>query len=109
MEMLTVKRFGVLSVGVISGILSAVMGLIIALFMVPFMAIMSAIAPMTDADFGPMGWMFSGFFIIIAPIFYGVWGFIWGIISAALYNVFARWVGGIKVEFEPKTPTEGNA
>ena len=107
--MVTVKRFGVLSVGVISGILYAVGGLIGALMMAPIMAIMSATTPVTDADFGPMGWMFSGFFIIIAPIIYGALGFVCGIISAALYNISAKWVGGIRVEVKQETTAEGNA
>jgi hypothetical protein len=37
---------------------------------------------------------------IFMPIFYAVFGFIFGIISAAIYNLVARWVGGIEVEVE---------
>ncbi|MFC2041724.1 hypothetical protein ACFLTY_05345 [Chloroflexota bacterium] len=104
MKTVTLKRFGVLSVGVISGILSAAMVLITVLVAAPFFAML----PLRGENLCPVGWM-SGFFIILAPIFYGVWGFICGVISAALYNLFARRVGGIKVELEQETPTEGNA
>jgi hypothetical protein len=106
--MVVIKRFGVLSVGIISGILYAIGGLIGALFMIPFVAIMSAIDPMMNGDFSPFGWMFGGFAIIILPVFYGVLGFIFGIISAALYNLFARWVGGIKVELKSPNTTEAS-
>ena len=33
-------------------------------------------------------------------LFYGVFGFIFGVISAAIYNLIARWIGGIEVEVE---------
>ena len=104
--MFTVKRFGVLSVATISGILYAIGGLVVGLFMALLAAIMSAIDPMMSSDFTPFGWVFGGFAIIISPVFYGVLGFIGGIICAALYNLFAKWVGGIKVELESASATE---
>ena len=39
-------------------------------------------------------------FAIFAPIMYGVMGFLVGVIGAFLYNVVAKWVGGIEVEVE---------
>ena len=36
--------------------------------------------------------------IVVLPIFYGIVGLIFGLISAALYNVVARLVGGIRIE-----------
>jgi cobalamin biosynthesis protein CobD/CbiB len=37
---------------------------------------------------------------IFAPVFYGILGAIIGAIAAALYNVFAGWLGGVEMEFE---------
>ena len=37
---------------------------------------------------------------IFMPVIYGVMGFIFGVISAAIYNLVARWIGGIEVEVE---------
>ncbi len=37
---------------------------------------------------------------VLAPVMYGVFSFILGLLSAALYNVIARWIGGIEVEVE---------
>jgi hypothetical protein len=34
------------------------------------------------------------------PIIYGVVGFLFGVIGAALYNLVARWIGGFEVEVE---------
>nr|MBA3273122.1 DUF3566 domain-containing protein [Chthoniobacterales bacterium] len=31
---------------------------------------------------------------------YGIMGFVLGALSAALYNVIAKWIGGIEVEVE---------
>ena len=39
-------------------------------------------------------------FGIFMPIVYGVMGFIFGILMAAIYNLIARWIGGIEVEVE---------
>jgi hypothetical protein len=39
-------------------------------------------------------------FGIFMPVFYGIFGFIFGVISAAIYNLIARWIGGIEVEVE---------
>lgn len=37
---------------------------------------------------------------LFMPVIYGVMGFILGIIGAAIYNLVARWIGGIEVEVE---------
>jgi hypothetical protein len=39
-------------------------------------------------------------FGVFIPIIYGVMGFVFGIITAAIYNVIAGWIGGIEVEVE---------
>ncbi|HEY4284766.1 MAG TPA: DUF3566 domain-containing protein [Chthoniobacterales bacterium] len=38
-----------------------------------------------------------GFFF---PVFYGLMGFVFGMITAAIYNLVAHWIGGIEVEVE---------
>lgn len=43
-------------------------------------------------------------FAIFAPIFYGVLGFIFGAIGAFLYNLMAKWMGGIEVRLESAAP-----
>jgi hypothetical protein len=57
-------------------------------------------------DLGAMGWMFGGMAIIIYPIFYGVIGFLSGVIGGALYNLFVKWVGGIKVELKQEVAVD---
>jgi hypothetical protein len=43
---------------------------------------------------------FGAGFALFLPIIYGVAGFIGGIVSAFLYNIIAKWVGGMEVEIE---------
>jgi hypothetical protein len=37
---------------------------------------------------------------LLFPIFYGVMGFIFGVVTAAIYNLVAQWIGGLEVEVE---------
>jgi hypothetical protein len=39
-------------------------------------------------------------FSFLAPVFYGVLGFLLGILAAWIYNVVAKWTGGIEFEVE---------
>jgi hypothetical protein len=41
--------------------------------------------------------------IVVLPIFYGVFGFIIGMIWAAIYNLITGVVGGLELEFERRT------
>jgi hypothetical protein len=34
------------------------------------------------------------------PIIYAIMGFIMGVIGAWLYNLIAKWVGGVQIELE---------
>jgi hypothetical protein len=38
--------------------------------------------------------------LIIAPLFYGLLGFIIGIVGAAIYNVVGGWLGGLQIQIE---------
>jgi hypothetical protein len=100
----TITRIAPLQAGKMMGVLYACMGLI---FMPIFMlaAIGGAFAQHAQAQTASAapaavaaGVMFAvGLFM---PVIYGVMGFILGIIGAAIYNLVARWIGGIEVEVE---------
>jgi hypothetical protein len=47
-----------------------------------------------------LGPLFGVGAIILFPLLYGVMGLVIGAISAALYNLFARMVGGLEVELQ---------
>ena len=85
------------------GALYACMGLIFLPFFA-LAAVAGAFAPSSQQSAGaPAPALFAGMmfgFGIFMPIIYGVIGFVGGIVAAALYNLFARWIGGIEVEVE---------
>jgi hypothetical protein len=41
--------------------------------------------------------------IIFFPVLYGFMGFVAGILSALIYNLVAKWVGGIEIELKDKS------
>jgi len=89
------KKIGVLSCAKVYGIIGLIMGLILGILLALFGGMMSA-ASESGIMFVGMG--FLG--IIALPIFYGVVGFLAGAVTAWLYNLGAKWVGGIELEFE---------
>ncbi len=87
------------------GVLYACMGLIF----IPFFALAGVAgafaqhAHQTQSAAGPPAAIMAGMMLgfgIFMPVIYGVMGFIGGIIGAAIYNLTARWIGGIGVEVE---------
>ena len=80
--------------GLIAGILYSVGGLIIDVF-VSIGWVSSAETP--GLSFGTV----LAFGALIGmPIIFAIFGFIAGIIEVFLYNSFARWYGGIELDFE---------
>jgi hypothetical protein len=88
-----IKRIGVFQTSKVAAIILFVIALI---FMIPF----SLIGTFAGHAAGPFFPFAGGFFIIIFPILYGVMGFIMTAISCAIYNLVAKWTGGIEVEIE---------
>ncbi len=91
MRVIEITRVGVLSVGRVSGATYGLFGFIGG-------AIVSLLAV---AGAGGSGIFFGLGAIIILPILYGVLGFIFGIISAAIYNLVSGKIGGIVIRTEP--------
>lgn len=75
-----------LQLGIVSGILYGLISLIV----VPFFILASL--------FGPHGAGFGVVFAIFLPIIYAVVGFIGGVITGFVYNLVAKWTGGIEFE-----------
>ncbi len=96
----TVKSVGVMSVAKIMGLVQACLGLLFA----PFFLLMGLIPAATNAQQNnPLAGFFGVGMAIMAPIFYGVMGFVFGAIGALLYNLFARLVGGFELQLEAKS------
>lgn len=85
-----IKSISVLQSSKIVAALYAVLGLFYALIGIPLLAV----ALMTgNKQLAAMGVMF-----VLMPVFTALAGFVFFAIFAALYNLLARWLGGIEVE-----------
>jgi hypothetical protein len=95
---MVIVRVGVLSVAKIFAIISAVFGLIAGCLMTLTFSF-GGMAAAAQQDPG-MAWVagMGAMAIVILPIFYGVIGFIAGVLYAWIYNLAARFVGGIRIE-----------
>ncbi len=84
-------RVAPLRAGIVLGILYGIAGLIF----VPFLLL----AIVTAKEGAAGGVMLAA----LLPIIYAVGGFIAGIIGAALYNLVAKWTGGLQFEVSDDT------
>ena len=91
-----IKRIAPLQLGKMLAILYGIMGL---LFM-PVFLIMSAVATQMPAPQRVGLLAFGVGFDLCMPIIYAVMGFVFGALGAVIYNLVAKWIGGIEVEVE---------
>lgn len=103
--MYTLKSVGVFSVAKMVGAIYGVMGLLV----VPLFLSMAMFgwANAGGNSFGGAGAAFGIALAVMAPILYGLMGFVTGAIGALLYNVFAKWMGGFELQLQaPLMPQE---
>jgi hypothetical protein len=100
---MVVKRIGPMSLAKICLALYGIIGLIVGAF-VALIALVGAGLGSSLGDAGSagpfMGMAMGVGAIIVLPIFYGVLGFLVGLISAAVYNVAAGIVGGVELDLQ---------
>lgn len=105
MATMQVKRVGILSCAKIYAVTLAAFGLIFGViyglvFMIVGGAMMAGGG--RDASGAGAGSIVVGLLAMIGiPLFYGVLGFIAGLIGGVVYNVAAGFVGGLEFELEP--------
>lgn len=92
-----VKSIEPFSVAKIAGMIYGCLGLLIA----PVFLLIGVMGA-TLGQNNPFAGIFSVGFAVLIPFLYGVFGFIMGFIGALLYNLFARWVGGVELELEAR-------
>jgi hypothetical protein len=91
-----IKRIAPLQAGKMLGILYGILGLLV----IPIFLVMSAVATQMPAPQRVGILAFGLGFAVAAPFFYGAMGFVFGALGALVYNVIAKWIGGIEVEVE---------
>ena len=91
-----IKRFSPLQLGKMLAVLYGIMGLIF----IPFFLLISLVGGGLPAE-QRVGMMAMGAgFALFMPIIYAAMGFVFGALGALIYNVVAKWIGGIEVEVE---------
>lgn len=85
-----IKRIGPVSVGKISGVIGAVFGVIAGLVLALFSSALGG-------SFLGGNWFVQ---LIGLTLIYAIAAFVGGVIYAAIYNLVAGWVGGIKIELD---------
>jgi hypothetical protein len=86
-----------LRTGIVFGVIYGLLGLIF----VPFFLLAALLGSKTGA---PAFAIFGVGFAILLPVLYAVAGFIGGIICAALYDLVAKWTGGLEFEVRDLAP-----
>jgi len=96
MEIKHITRVGPVSLAKFLGCLYSFIGLIIGLVLG-----MAALFGMTFGEGAPLLGIFLGVgAVIIMPIFYGMIGFIGGLIVGFLFNIVAGMTGGLEIGLE---------
>lgn len=90
-----VKRVGIISVAKVMAIISALIGLIIGIIFALVVGVFGSISgmPMWIHGLGVAA-------IIVFPLMLAIGGFIHGAVIAFIYNLAARLIGGIDLEFQ---------
>ena len=86
-----------LKAGIVLGVLYGLLGLIF----VPIFLLWAVLGAKTGGAPAAFG---GAFFAILFPVFYAIAGFIGGIIAAAVYNLVAKWTGGLEFEVRDVPP-----
>lgn len=104
--MVTTTRIKKISPLQLGKMLAVIYGLI-SIIIVPFFIIFAVIGSIAGAashsnGFAPaaFGVGFSVVMALIFPVMYAGFGFIAGVLGGFVYNLVAKWVGGIEVELE---------
>ncbi|HYO62657.1 MAG TPA: hypothetical protein VER08_03265 [Pyrinomonadaceae bacterium] len=106
MAKMIVRRVGVLSWAKIQGLVMAAVGLIIGILyglmlMLFGAAMMAATGGRAETAGAAVGGVIGGLAVmVIAPIFYGLLGFVFGALGAVIYNFAAGFIGGVELELE---------
>jgi hypothetical protein len=97
-----IRSFGVASVAKTLGLLYCVAGLLVGgIFSIFALAAAALNVQQASNGMGIFGLVFGVAAVFVLPILYGVMGLFFGALAAFLYNVTARFSGGIAVDLAP--------
>ncbi len=90
-----------LKAGLVLGILQGLLSLIFVPFFLLFAVLGGAAAAKSGSPFPAI---FGAGFAVILPLFYAIIGFIVGALGALIYNLIAKWTGGLEFEVKDLPP-----
>lgn len=92
------KRIGVLSAGMTAGLIYAAIGFLAGVFIALFSVVGGSMA---QVEGSALGGIFGGVAaVVVIPIVYGLLGAVMAMLMALIYNLAARFTGGIELELE---------
>lgn len=97
---MVIRRIDPLSVGKVAGLLYAVIGLLIGAVISLIVMAGANLAGQAGESTPILSLIFGAGAIVVLPICYGLMGFIGTAIAAAIYNLVAGVVGGIRVDVD---------
>lgn len=99
--MMKIKKVGLLSFAKIQTILMGIFGLFMGLVDATLSIFygLSLFPSIQDISMTGMMGLWS---LILMPLFYAFFGFVFGFFGALFYNLISKWVGGIEIELEEK-------
>jgi hypothetical protein len=97
--MKSIKKIGILSVACILSILYAVVGFFQGILMFTQINNPAVAATMDSAVLEALSVM-GPWLILILPVIFALMGFIGGLLASLLYNLIAKFTGGIKVKLQ---------
>ena len=98
--MQVLRSVGVMSFAKMSGAVYGALGLVFA----PFLVLLAVIGTIAGPRQHPLGPVFSIVFANLMPVIYAAMGFVMGAIGAFVYNLVAKWIGGVEVELASSGP-----
>jgi hypothetical protein len=101
-EKKVLKRIGVLSFARMYAIIGAIIGLFLTVLEIGLFYLIKALGIQSAETAGltaPTGSELAAS-IILNPLFFAALGFVMAVIFSWLYNLLAKWIGGVKVEFD---------
>ena len=96
----TLTQIGVLSFGKLMGAIYAGLGFIVGLLYGGIFLIMGGAALSGGEEEGFFALIGGCGAVILVPLFYGILGFLFGLLMACIYNFAAGRMGGLEMTFE---------
>ncbi len=102
-----IKKIGIISFGKFQAVLGALIGLVCGIlysFGGLIIDILVTIGWVVSAETPGLsfGTLLAFGALIGMPVIFAVVGFLLGLFEAVLYNLFAKWFGGLRIDFKQK-------